>query len=247
MIAGNWKMNKTNAEAVPLASDLKRELANVTAVDLVICPPFIALKEVAGVLAGSNIAIGAQNMYWESFGAFTGEINAPMLREVGCQYVLIGHSERRQFFGETNETVNKRVNAALANGLRPIVCVGETLAQRDGGQVEEVLTEQVTQGLAGLTTEQMRSMTMAYEPVWAIGTGRTATSTQAQEAHGIIRGLLKKMFSVEVGDKTRIQYGGSVKGDNAQELMSQPDVDGALVGGASLKVQSFVEIVRNSL
>ena len=247
IIAGNWKMNKTVAEALALAQQLKRELTGVNTVDLVICPPFTALQAVAGALAGSNLALGAQNLYWENFGAFTGEVNAFMLCELGCQYVIVGHSERRQIFGETNETVNKKIKAALASGLRPIVCVGETLAQRDADQVEKVLTNQVTGSLAGVTAEQMSRCIIAYEPVWAIGTGRNATPSQAQEAHALIRGVLQKLFGAVVADTTRIQYGGSVKGDNARELMNQPDVDGALVGGASLKAQSFVEIVRNSM
>ena len=246
-IAGNWKMNKTVAEATALVGALKTELASVSGADVLVCPPFTALHAVAGALKGSNISLGAQNLHWEKSGAFTGEVSAAMLAEVGCQFVIIGHSERRQLFGETNETVNKRLKAALAAGLKPIVCVGETLAQRDGNQVQSVLTDQVTNGLTGLTAEQMKTVTLAYEPVWAIGTGRNATPAQAQEAHAIIRGLLKKLFGAPVADATRIQYGGSVKGDNAKELMSQPDVDGALVGGASLDAKSFVAIVRNAL
>ena len=246
-IAGNWKMNKNVAEAVALADDLKRELAGVAGVDVLVVPPFTALFPVAETLRGSMIALGAQNLHWEKFGAYTGEVNGPMLREVGCTHVIIGHSERRQFFGETDESVNKRLKAALAAGLKPIVCIGETLAQRDAGQVNAVLTDQVTNGLAGLIADQMSTVTLAYEPVWAIGTGRNATPAQAQEAHVIVRAQLRKLFGAMIADATRIQYGGSVKPDNAKELMSQPDVDGALVGGASLDSKSFVAIVRNSV
>ncbi len=240
-------MNKNVAEAVALADDLKRELAGVAGVDVLVVPPFTALFPVAETLRGSMIALGAQNLHWEKFGAYTGEVNGPMLREVGCTHVIIGHSERRQFFGETDESVNKRLKAALAAGLKPIVCIGETLAQRDAGQVNAVLTDQVTNGLAGLIADQMSTVTLAYEPVWAIGTGRNATPAQAQEAHVIVRAQLRKLFGAMIADATRIQYGGSVKPDNAKELMSQPDVDGALVGGASLDSKSFVAIVRNSV
>lgn len=246
-IAGNWKMNKTVAEALALAAELKHRLEDAAAVDVLVAPPFTALQAVAAALRDSNIAVGAQHLHWEKSGAFTGEVSAAMLVEVGCSHVIIGHSERRQFFGETNETVNRRLKAALAAGLRPMVCVGETLAQRDGNQVESVLTDQVTNALAGISVEQMKTVTIAYEPVWAIGTGRNATATQAQEAHAIIRGLLKKLFGTQAADSARIQYGGSVNPNNARELMSQPDVDGALVGGASLEAKSFVAIVRNAL
>lgn len=247
VIAGNWKMYKTVGEAVTLARLLKRDLAEVKAADLIICPTFTALKAVSDEIASSNLRLGAQNMHWEKEGAFTGEISAPMLRDVFCQYVILGHSERRQYFGETDESVNKKVKAALAAQLKPIVCVGETLAQRDSGQVEAVVTAQVKNGLAGLTAEQALDSILAYEPVWAIGTGRNATPEQAQEVHALIRRTLAGMFDSATAARIRIQYGGSVKPANAAALMAQPDIDGALVGGASLDAKSFAEIVQNGL
>jgi triosephosphate isomerase len=247
IIAGNWKMHKTIGESVALVQHLKRDLADVKAADIVVCPPFTALKAVSDEIANSNLRLGAQNVHWEKEGAFTGEISAAMLRDVFCQYAIVGHSERRQFFGETDETVNKRAKAALAAQLKPIVCVGETLAQRDAGQVEAVVSTQIKKGLAGLTAEQMSDTILAYEPVWAIGTGRNATPAQAQEVHALIRRLLREMFDESTAAKVRIQYGGSVKPANAVALMEQPDIDGALVGGASLDAKGFVEIVRNPL
>jgi triosephosphate isomerase len=246
VIAGNWKMHKTIGEAVALVRLLKRELANVKSADLIVCPPFTALKAVSDEIAGSNLRLGAQNLHWEKEGAFTGEISAAMLRDVFCQYVIIGHSERRQYFGETDASVNRKTQAALASQLKPIVCVGETLAQRDAGQVESVVTAQVKTGLAGLTPQQALDSIVAYEPVWAIGTGRNATPEQAQEVHALIRRTLAQMFDASTAAKVRIQYGGSVKPANAQALMAQPDIDGALVGGASLDAKSFAEIVLNS-
>ncbi len=247
VIAGNWKMYKTVGEAVALSRLLKRDLAEVKAADLIVCPTFTALKTVSDEIANSNLRLGAQNMHWEKEGAFTGEISAAMLRDVFCQFVIIGHSERRQFFGETDDSVNRKTKAALAAQLKPIVCVGETLAQRDGGQVEAVVTAQVKNGLAGLTAEQALDSILAYEPVWAIGTGRNATPEQAQEVHSLIRCTLAEMFDAATAAKVRIQYGGSVKPANAASLMAQPDIDGALVGGASLDAKSFVEIVQNGL
>jgi triosephosphate isomerase len=240
-------MYKTVGEAVALARLLKRDLAEVKAADLIICPTFTALKAVSDEIANSNLRLGAQNMHWEREGAFTGEISAAMLRDVFCQFVILGHSERRQYFGETDESVNKKVKAALAAQLKPIVCVGETLAQRDAGQVEAVVTSQVKNGLAGLTAEQALDSILAYEPVWAIGTGRNATPEQAQEVHALIRRALAGMFDPATAAKIRIQYGGSVKPANAAPLMAQPDIDGALVGGASLDAKSFAEIVQNGL
>lgn len=231
-------------EAKALVQDLKGRVQNVTNVEIVVCPPFISLQTVKDVLAGSNIGLGAQNVFWEKNGAFTGEVSAPMLKSVGCAYVIIGHSERRTYFGETDSTVNKRIFAALAEGLKPIVCVGETLEEREAGKTFDVIKCQITGGLANLSTEQMMPVVIAYEPVWAIGTGKTATPAQAQEVHAFIRQLLKELFGQATADATRLQYGGSVKPENAAELMSQPDIDGALVGGASLKAETFEKIIK---
>ena len=247
IIAGNWKMNKTVAEALALVQDLKIELANITAVDIVVCPPFTALSEVAKAIRGSNIHLGAQNMSEHGPGAYTGEIAAEMLKELGVRYVILGHSERRQYHKESDELISKKARAAHAASLEPIVCVGETLAEREAGQMEKVLETQVRGSLTGLGKNQMAETIIAYEPVWAIGTGKTATTDQAQEAHAFIRGLLVKLYDEATARRVRIQYGGSVKPSNARELMSQPDVDGALVGGASLENQSFAEIVKNSI
>ncbi len=247
IIAGNWKMYKTVAEAVELAGGLKKELGGFEGCDVVICPTFVCLTEVSKVVAGSCVKLGAQNLYWEAEGAFTGEISGAMVKSTGAQYVIIGHSERRQYFGETNETVSKRIKAALKNGLLPIVCVGENLAEREGGKTFDVVKDHVTGSLAGLTKEEMNKIVLAYEPVWAIGTGKTATSAQAQEVHAYIRKVLAGMFDQEVASATRIQYGGSVKPENAAELMGQADIDGALVGGASLKADSFAAIIKNAV
>ena len=202
------------------------------------------LLQLAGTLSGSNIRLAAQDVYWEDSGAFTGEVSAPMLKDVGCDYVIIGHSERRQYFDETNESVNQKVKAALAHGLKPIICVGEQLEERESGQTEAVIERHVTGGIAGLSATDLLSCVIAYEPVWAIGTGETATPDQAQEVHAFIRGLLRAAHSAEVASQIRIQYGGSVKPENASALMAQPDVDGALVGGASLEAESFAQIVK---
>jgi triosephosphate isomerase len=248
IIAGNWKMNKTVAEALALVSDLKLELANIREVDIVVCPPFTALESVSkAIIDDSNIRLGAQNMSENNFGAFTGEICAGMLKEFSVRFVILGHSERRQYQKEPDALIAKKAAAAHAASLKPIVCVGETLAEREAGQMQQVLDTQVRGSLAGLTKEQMTETIVAYEPVWAIGTGKTATTQQAQEAHAFIRGLLVKLFGEAVAKKVRIQYGGSVKPANARELMSQPDVDGALVGGASLETRSFADIVKNSI
>lgn len=247
IIAGNWKLNKTSQEAIELVNGLNRELVDVTSVDIVVCPPFTALTEVSDVLTDSNIDLGAQNLYWEDSGAFTGEVSAPMLKAVGAKYVIIGHSERRQFFGETNATVNKRLKAALKHKLIPIVCVGENLQEREANKTFDVIRDHVEGSLAGLSEEEIKGLVIAYEPVWAIGTGKTATSAQAQEVHKFIRELLTKMTSHEVAQAVRIQYGGSVKPENTAELIGQEDIDGALVGGASLKADSFSAIVKNSV
>lgn len=237
-------MNTVLDEAKALVQGLKERVSDVSNVEVVVCPPFISLAPVAEVIKDSNIALGAQNIYWEKKGAFTAEVSGPMLVSVGCTYVIIGHSERRSYFGETDETVNKRIFSALEEGLKPIVCVGETLEERENGTAFDVITRQVKNGLAGLSVEQMASIVIAYEPVWAIGTGKTATPAQAQEVHAFIRQLLNTMFGEATAEATRIQYGGSVKPENASELMGQTDIDGALVGGASLKADVFEKIVK---
>ena len=247
IIAGNWKMNKTITEALALVNDLKIELPNIKEVDIVVCPPFIALCEVSKALRDSNIRLGAQDVSEHNAGAYTGDIAAEMLKELSVRYVILGHSERRQYHKESDELISKKARAAHAASLQPIVCVGETLAERETGQMEKILETQVRGSLTGLSKEQMVETIIAYEPVWAIGTGKTATTAQAQEAHGFIRGLLVKRFDEATARRVRIQYGGSVKPSNARELMSQPDVDGALVGGASLEARSFAEIVKNSI
>ena len=247
IIAGNWKMNKTAAEALALVKGLKIELAAVKEIDIVVCPPFTALGEVSKAILDSNLRLGAQNMSENNYGAFTGEIAAGMLKEFSVRYVILGHSERRQYQKESDALIAKKVAAAHGASLKPIVCVGETLAEREAGQMEKVLETQVRGSLAGLTPDQMRETVVAYEPVWAIGTGKTATTQQAQDAHAFIRKQLVAMFDDAVARQVRIQYGGSVKPANARELMSQPDVDGALVGGASLDVRSFSDIIKNSI
>ena len=248
IIAGNWKMYKTVPEAIELANGLKRELFKMEgrSIDIVLCPPFTALSEVSEVIAESNIQLGAQNVYWQEEGAFTGEISCKMLKDAGCLYVIIGHSERRQFFHETNESVNKKLKAALSVGLTPIVCVGETLSEREKNLTFKVLDDHVTGSLKDVNAEEALKVVLAYEPVWAIGTGKTATPAQAQEAQKYIRNQLKKLYNEEVAGKIRIQYGGSVKPENISELMKQPDVDGALVGGASLSAESFSKIVQKA-
>jgi len=245
IIAGNWKMFKTINEAIDLANGLKRELfkVNFAAVDVVLCPAFTALSEVAEVLNETDIQLGAQDLYWQDEGAFTGEVSPVMLKDAGCQYVIVGHSERRQFFGETNETVNNKIKASLKHDLTPIICVGENLAEREANKTFKVIDDHIKNGLSGISAENIVKIVIAYEPVWAIGTGKTATGDQAQEVHKYIRDLLKKMYNEEVASSIRIQYGGSVKPENIAELMAKPDVDGALVGGASLKVDSFSTIV----
>lgn len=247
IIAGNWKMNKTVAEALSLAHGLKIELANVKEVDIVVCPPFTALSEVSKELLASNIRLGAQNMSEHNFGAYTGEIAAGMLKEFSARYVILGHSERRQYQNESDALIAKKGLAAHAAQLKPIVCVGETLAQREAGETEKVVGEQLRGSLAGFSKEQMEETVLAYEPVWAIGTGKTATSQGAQDVHAFIRTTLASIFDEAVARRVRIQYGGSVKPSNARELMSQPDVDGALVGGAALDDRSFADIIKNSI
>ncbi len=247
IIAGNWKMNKTVAEALDLVNGLKRELASVKEVDIVVCPPYTALESVSKAIIDSNIRLGAQNMSENGMGAFTGEIAAGMLKEFSVRYVILGHSERRQFQKESDALIAKKAAAVHAASLKPIVCVGETLAEREGNLTEKVLETQVRGSLAGLTKAQMEETVVAYEPVWAIGTGKTATTQQAQDAHAFIRKTLAGMFDDATAKKVRIQYGGSVKPANARELMGQPDVDGALVGGAALEIRSFTDIIKNSI
>ena len=248
IIAGKWKMYKTITQAIELANGLKRELFDLDGqdIDMVVCPPFTALTEVYEVIADSNIRLGAQDVYWELEGAFTGEVSPSMLKDLGCQFVIIGHSERRQYFHETNESVNKKLKAALKNNLTPIVCVGETLSERERGETFKVLDDHIQNGLKDISAEDILKIVIAYEPVWAIGTGKTATSQQAQEAQKYIRDLLAKMYNRDISEVVRIQYGGSVKPENIVDLLSQPDVDGALVGGSSLEVKTFAEIVKKA-
>ena len=241
-------MYKTISEAIELANGLKRELFKLENqdIEIVICPPFTTLSEVAEVVADSNIQLGAQDLHWQDEGAFTGEVSALMLKDAGCKFVIIGHSERRQYFAEDNESVNKKIKAALKYGLTPIICVGETLSERESNKTFRVLDDHIKDGLKGLSDQEILKTVIAYEPVWAIGTGKTATAAQAQEAQKYIRDLLIKMYNKDVASVIRIQYGGSVKPENISELMEQPDVDGALVGGASLKLETFTEIVRKA-
>ena len=244
LIAGNWKMYKTPSEATETAKQLVRNVGTVTDVDMMIAPTFIALSAVFAAIKNSSVGLGAQNLYWEDEGAYTGEISARMLKSAGCQYCIIGHSERRQYFGETDETVNKKIKAAIKAGLQPVFCVGETEKERESGQTLSILDKQIKKGLEGLFSEQLDSLIIAYEPVWAIGTGKTATDDQAQEVHRFIRSLVKDNFDQALSDSIRILYGGSVKPDNIASLMAMPDIDGALVGGASLSAESFSQIIK---
>jgi triosephosphate isomerase len=247
VIAGNWKMNKTAADGAALTKDILAEIGRETAVDVVICPPFTALESVAHALEGQAVRLGAQNMSHEKSGAFTGEVSAEMLRTLYVTHVILGHSERRTLFGETDAQVNKKVLAALANQLKPILCVGETLAEREGGKTLDVVRTQTEAALAGVTAEQLTSVIIAYEPVWAIGTGKVATTAQAQEVHAFIRSLLVRLYGAPLAQKVRILYGGSMKPANAPELLAQPDIDGGLIGGASLEAKSFVDLVKAAM
>ena len=243
-VAGNWKMNKTVAETRRLLEEMAPALRELEGVERAVCPPFTALSAAAALLEGTGIGLGAQNMHWEESGAFTGEVSPGMVAEL-CRYVIIGHSERRQYFGETDETVNRKVKAALQHGLTPIICVGESLEENRAGKTGEVVSRQVRQGLAGLTPEQAANLVIAYEPIWAIGTGLAATPEDANAIQrDVVRAALAEMFGENVAAAIRIQYGGSVKPGNAAAFFAQSDIDGALVGGASLKADSFVEIVR---
>lgn len=245
-IAGNWKMFKTVQETVVFVKQLRSAAKDVNDVEIVVAPPFTAVHAAAEAARNSNIGVAAQDVYWEKEGAFTGEVSAAMIKEAGAEYVIIGHSERRRLFGETDVMVNRKVTAAIGAGLTPIVCIGETLDEREAGETLNVLDRQVKDGLDGLTVDQITELVVAYEPVWAIGTGKVATAAQAEEAHAHIRKRLRQWFGAEAADRCHILYGGSVKPDNIRELIAEPDVDGALVGGASLDVRGFTEIVTKS-
>ena len=242
-IAGNWKMHKTGEEAQATAKELAGKVAHITDVDIMIAPTFTALAAAYDAVNSTNISLGAQNLFWEPKGAYTGEISPQMLTAAGCTHVIIGHSERRQYFGETDDTVNKKIKAALENSLIPVFCIGETESQREAKETFSVLDKQVQIGLKGFSAKDLGTLVIAYEPVWAIGTGKTATSEQAQEAHAFIRGVVAKLFDPSLSEGVRILYGGSVKPDNVAEIMGMPDVDGALVGGASLDAETFSKIV----
>jgi triosephosphate isomerase len=245
-IAGNWKMFKTVHEGVLFAKELRSIVKDASGVEIVVAPPFTAIRAVADALRNANVGVSAQNLYWEREGAFTGEVSAGMIREAGAEYAIIGHSERRRLFGETDATVNHRIVAAIGAGLTPIVCVGETLEERERNETPAVLDRQMKDGLDRLPADQVAALVVAYEPVWAIGTGRNATAVQAENAHAHIRTRLRQWFGAEAADRCRVIYGGSVKPDNIAELIREPDVDGALVGGASLDVRSFGDIVTTS-
>jgi len=244
LIAGNWKMYKTASEAVVLARAVVKSLSPPDGGEVVICPPFTALAAVGQVIAGSRVGLGGQDLHWAKEGAYTGEVSAEMLRDLGCRYVIVGHSERRQYFGETDENVNKKSLAALGSGLTPIICVGEALSERETGHAHHVVEAQVKGALSGLAPGQVRALTLAYEPVWAIGTGRTATPDQAEEMHAHVRKTIGGLVGVDVAQGVRILYGGSVKPENAKELLQRSEIDGALVGGASLHADSFALIVK---
>ena len=247
-IAGNWKMNTDSQSSVKLAQGVVQGCSDVAGkVDVAVCPPFVYLQQVGKTLQTSHIALGSQDVYFEQKGAFTGEISTAMLKDIGCTYAICGHSERRHVIGETDELINKKVHASISGGVLPILCVGELLEERKANKTAEVVTRHMKKGLAGITAEKMKAVTIAYEPVWAIGTGLTATPEQAQEVHALIRKLLAEMFDRTVASEIRIQYGGSVKPDNSRELMGKEDVDGLLVGGASLKAEDFVAIVKSAV
>jgi len=243
VIAGNWKMNMDVHQSQKLVSEILNGLGKDSKAEVIVCPPYTSLSEVNSLLKGTQVKLGAQNMYYEESGAYTAEISADMLKSVGCEYVILGHSERRVIFNESDELVNKKIKSALAKGLKPIFCVGELLEQREKGETMKVVSSQIEKGLEGISAEQMKNIIVAYEPVWAIGTGKTATPQQAQEVHLFIRELVTENFSSIVAEKLIIQYGGSVKPDNSRELLSQKDIDGALVGGACLKADSFLSII----
>ena len=247
LIAGNWKMHKTIEEARELVSHLKRELSDLSEVDIVVCPSFTALENVGKLILGTNIKLGAQDVFYIKEGAFTGEVSSPQLKDCGCDYVIVGHSERRKYFQESNEMINKKIKASLEEGLNPILCVGETLEEREANQTIEVVTNQLEGGLSGIEENQLLKLTIAYEPVWAIGTGKTATPQQAEEVQKFIREWIEKKYSARSASSLRILYGGSVKPNNIKDLMREEDIDGALVGGASLDASSFIAIVKGAL
>jgi len=246
VVAGNWKMNKDLKESVELINGIKETLIDRDDVDVIIAPPYTSLDRANQLIADTKIKLAAQNMCYEDSGAFTGAISAKMLKSVGCDFVILGHSGRRTLFGENNNTINKKIKKALSENLTPIFCIGETLEERESGEMKNVIEKQVKEGLEGISEEELTGTIIAYEPVWAIGTGKTATPEQAQEVHSFIRSLLKEMYSENLAENTTIQYGGSVKPENASELIGQPDIDGALVGGACLKADSFAAIVKNA-
>jgi len=246
-IAGNWKMNKTIKESIELANGLKRELIDLNGVDILVCPPYTALSDIADILVDSNIGLGAQNVSWQKEGAFTGEISVRMLNDAGCRYIIVGHSERRKYFSENDEIVNKKIKAVLSGNLTPIFCLGETLEERESNQTMNVIQKQLEGGLSGLDQESVSQLIIAYEPVWAIGTGKTASPDQAQQVHQFIRNWIKSNYSEEVSEELKIIYGGSVKADNTKELMQKVDIDGALVGGAALEIDSFAQIAKAAL
>jgi triosephosphate isomerase len=246
VIAGNWKMNMDLHQSQKLVSGIINGLGKDNKAEVIVCPPFTSLSEVSNLLKGTQIRLGAQNMYFEESGAFTGEVSADMLKSAGCEYVILGHSERRVIFGESDELINKKIKTALEKGLKPIFCIGELLEQRESGETMRVVSAQIEKGLEGITTEQIKNIIIAYEPVWAIGTGKTATPEQAQEVHYFIRELAVKKFSTSTAENLIIQYGGSVKPENAGELLAQKDIDGALVGGACLKADSFLSIIASA-
>lgn len=246
VVAGNWKMNKDLSGTIELISAIKNDLSkSETSTEVIVCPPYTSLESASTVLKGSSIKLGAQNMHFEDNGAFTGEVSADMLKSVGCEYVILGHSERRTIFGENDEVINKKIKKAISAGLKPIFCVGETLEERENGSTEKVVEKQIRDGLADLSESYLSEMIIAYEPVWAIGTGKTATPQQAQDVHKFIRNLVSKLFSANLAENLVIQYGGSVKPDNAAELFGQADIDGGLIGGASLKSDAFTAIVNS--
>jgi len=247
VIAGNWKMNKKVNESIELVKNLKTLVEGINQVDIIVCPPFTSLYPVSEIIKGTNIQLGGQNCYLKESGAYTGEIAPQMLLDVGCQWTIIGHSERRQYFNETDSLLNQKLKYVVETGLKIMFCVGETLDEREGNQTESVLRRQIIEGLRDLTADQLKSVVIAYEPVWAIGTGKNATKEQAQEAHAFIRSLIEREFGKSTAENIPIQYGGSVKPENAQELISQPDVNGFLVGGASLKADSFAQIIKACL
>ena len=245
-IAGNWKMNNTASEAVELINGINAQIAGETSVDVAVCPTFTALDASSKALAGSNVKLGAQNMYTKASGAYTGEISAEMLKEFNCTYVILGHSERREYFKETDAFINEKVKAVLANGMKPILCVGEKLEEREAGNTIAVVSKQTSEGMAGLSAEEAQKVVIAYEPVWAIGTGKTATPAMAQEVHAEIRKVLADLFGAEASENIQILYGGSMKPENADDLLKEKDIDGGLIGGAALKADSFVALVKSA-